>query len=142
MEKMRENAPILRFVNQPSLAFKGGIDVTKDSKFEEVIEFENEQANPNDDKEIVYKIKKTVKQTLDNLILTVETKEEMLTPHFDGNSLRISGKDKQVIELYEGCRLVYEENTGYVVPNTRLAKLEAAIESLQKLEKVTTLKEN
>ena len=30
MEKMRENAPILRFVNQPSLAFKGGIDVAKD----------------------------------------------------------------------------------------------------------------
>lgn len=102
------------FVVQPSIKLFGGIRVDKETEFETY----------NDDK--------TVHQTLKNLVLTTELKRES-----EYLEMKSTEDSKLTTELKEGTVIIWSEETGYIVPNYRMVKVEEAIKSLQNVEDIT-----
>ena len=154
MEKMRKNAPLLRFINRPSLAFSGGIEVKKDSEFEEVIEYEfdNGQAEVKDEegnviqeaKEATVITVKNVTQVLKDLVLTTTVKEKQVFPIEVGSELRpvtIEEESVFVVTIPEEARIIYQENEGYILPAGVQTTLEEGIAGLELLKKRTELTE-
>lgn len=102
------------FVVQPSIKLFGGIRVTKETEFETY----------NDDE--------TVHQTLKDLVLTTELKRES-----EYMEMKSTEDSKLVTELKEGTVIIWSEETGYIVPNYRMVKVEEAIESLETVSGIT-----
>lgn len=102
------------FVVQPSVRLFGGVKVTKETEFE------------------TYNDEETVHQTLKDLVLTTE-----LTKESEYNGIKIKEESKLMTEVPEGTILIWGEDTGYIIPNYRMVKVEDAIESLQKIDEIT-----
>ena len=102
------------FVVQPSVKLFGGIRVTKETEFETY----------NDDK--------TVHQTLKNLVLKTEVKRE--SEYLD---MKSKEESKLTTKLKEGAVIIWSDETGYIVPNYNMVKVEEAIEMYNKIKDIT-----
>jgi len=102
------------FVVAPSSKLFGGIKVEKDTEFE----------TWNDDK--------TVHQTLKDLELVTYINKEL-----DYNGIKSKEESKMTTKLPEGIVLVWDEETGYIVPNYRMLKIDEAIEMLKRANDIT-----
>lgn len=102
------------FVVAPSTKLFGGIRVDKETEFETY----------NDDQ--------TVHQILKDLVLTTEVKKES-----EFNGIKSNEDSKLVTELPEGTVIIWGEDTGYIVPNYHMVKVNEAIEAYKKVEDIT-----
>ncbi|MGN1033014.1 MAG: hypothetical protein ACI4PU_06090 [Intestinibacter sp.] len=102
------------YVVQPSTKLFGGIKVTKETAFD----------TWNDDK--------TVHQVFKNGKLTTHIKKET-----DYNGIKSVETSKLVTEVPEGIVLVWDEETGYIIPNYRMVRPEEAIKILENVEGIT-----
>lgn len=102
------------FVVQPSIKTFGGIRVDKETAFETY----------NDDK--------TVHQTMKDLVLTTEIKRES-----EYNGMTMKEESKLETTVPEGTVLIWGEDTGYIVPNYHMVKVEEAIKSLEQVRDIT-----
>lgn len=96
------------FVVNPSTKLFGGVRVNKDTEFETY----------NDDK--------TVHQTMKDLVLVTELKRDS-----EYNGIKMTEESKMTTTVPEGTVLIWGEETGYIVPNYTMVKLEEAIKSLE-----------
>ena len=102
------------FIVSPSVKTFGGIKVNKDTKFE------------------VYNDDQTVHQTMENLVLTTEIKRES-----ELGKLKSKEESKLTTEIPEGTVIVWSEETGYIIPNYTMVKVEEAIDMLTKVNDIT-----
>lgn len=102
------------FVVQPSIKTFGGIRVNKDTEFETY----------NDDK--------TVHQTMKDLVLTTELKKES-----EYNGIKMVEESKLTTTVPEGIVLIWGEDTGYIIPNYHMVKVDEAIKSLEQVRDIT-----
>lgn len=103
------------FIVNPSVKLFGGIRVTKETTFETY----------NDDK--------TVHQTLENLVLRTEVQKKS-----EYNGIKMTEESVLTTEVPEGTVLVWSEETGYIIPNYKMVKVEEAIEALKQIDNITT----
>jgi hypothetical protein len=101
------------FTIKPSLHQYYGRTVTKDMEFDEAT----------DDK--------TVHQTLKNLLLTTEIKKES-----EYNGVKSTEYSRLTQELPEGTILIWNEQTGYILPDREVYKLEDLKEEIKQVEKI------
>lgn len=102
------------FVVQPSTQLFGGLEVTKETKFDTY----------NDDK--------TVHQTMENLILTTEVNKES-----EYKGIKSTEKSVMTTEVPEGTILIWGEQEGYIIPNYKMVRVNEAIESLETVKNIT-----
>jgi len=102
------------FIVNPSVKTFGGIKVTKETEFETY----------NDDK--------TVHQTMKDLILTTE-----ITKESEYNNIKMKETSKLETTVPEGTVLIWGEDTGYIIPNYHMVKVEDAIKSLEQIRDIT-----
>ena len=102
------------FVVNPSIKTFGGIKVTKETNFNTY----------NDDK--------TVHQTMKDLVLVTE-----ITRESEYKGIKVKEESKMTTELLEGMVLVWSEETGYIVPNYTMVKVDEAIASLEQVRDIT-----
>lgn len=102
------------FIIAPSSKLFGGIKVNKETEFE----------TWNDDK--------TVHQTLKDLTLTTVIKKES-----DYNGIKSKEESKMETTLPENIVLVWDEQSGYIIPNYRMVKIDEAIEMLNRANGIT-----
>lgn len=102
------------FVVNPSVKLFGGIKVTKDTEFETY----------NDDK--------TVYQTMKDLVLTTK-----ITKESEYNGIKMQEESKLITTVPEGTVLIWGEDTGYIIPNYTMVKVEDAIKSLEQIKDIT-----
>ena len=102
------------YVVQPSTRLFGGIKVDKDTQFDTY----------NDDK--------TVHQVFRNGKLTTHIKKET-----DYNGIKSVETSKLVTEVPEGIVLVWDEETGYIIPNYHMVRPEEAVKILENIEGIT-----
>lgn len=101
------------FTIKPSLRQYYGRTVTKDMKFDE------------------YTDDKTIHQTLKNLILTTEINKES---EYEG----IKSVEKSILtqELPEGTILIWNELSGYILPDRQVYKLKDLKEEIKQIEEI------
>lgn len=102
------------YVVAPSTKLFGGLEVTKDTKFDTY----------NDDK--------TVHQTMENLILTTEVNKES-----EYKGIKSTEKSVMTTEVPEGTVLIWGEKEGYIVPNLHMVRVQEAIDGLEKVKDIT-----
>ena len=102
------------YVVQPSTKLFGGIKIDKNTEFE------------------VYNDDQTVHQTMKNLVLTTE-----LTKESEYAGIKSKEESKLVTEVPEGIVLVWDEETGYIIPNYHMVRPEEAIKILENVEGIT-----
>ena len=102
------------FIVRPSVHLFGGIKVTKDTEFD----------TWNDDK--------TVHQTLKDLVLTTE-----ITKGYEVKELKVKEHSTLETTLVEGVILIYSEESGYVISEYPMVKIEEAIEALERANGIT-----
>ena len=101
-----------RFIIHPSIRLFGGVQVDKDTEF------------------VTHNEDKTVKQTLKNMVLTTKISKT------HGDQYKSTETSKMVQEIPEGTFLIWGEDTGYIIPNYRMARISEAIDSLIMLKGV------
>lgn len=102
------------YVVQPSTRLFGGIKVDKDTQFDTY----------NDDK--------TVHQVFRNGKLTTHIKKET-----EYNGIKSVETSKLVTEVPEGIVLIWDEETGYIIPNYHMVRPEEAVKMLENIEGIT-----
>ena len=102
------------YVVQPSTRLFGGIKVDKNTQFDTY----------NDDK--------TVHQVFRNGKLTTHIKKET-----EYNGIKSVETSKLVTEVPEGIVLVWDEQTGYIIPNYHMVRPEEAVKILENIEGIT-----
>ena len=102
------------FVVNPSVKLFGGVKVTKETEFE----------TWNDDK--------TVHQTFKNLKLTTKIRKKS-----EYNGMKMKEESKLETTVPEGTVLIWGEDTGYIVPNYVMVKVDEAIASLEQVKDIT-----
>lgn len=102
------------FVVAPSTKLFGGVRVDKETEFE------------------TWNDEGTVHQTLKDLVLVTEVKKES-----EFGDIKSSEESKLITELPEGTVLIWGEDTGYIVPNYHMVKVEEAIEGYEQIEDIT-----
>lgn len=102
------------FIVQPSIRTFGGIRVTKETKFE------------------VWNDDQTVHQIFKNRKLTTHIKKE--SEYMGIKSVETSNL---ISEVPEGTILIWSEETGYIIPNYNMVKVEEAIDMLDKVKDIT-----
>lgn len=106
------------FIISPSTKLFGGIRVTKETEFKDV-----------------YNEDKSVKQSLKDLILTTEIINKVREDY--NGAVKTTENSKLVQEIPEGLILIYGEDTGYIIPPYKMAKVTEAIDVLSKIEEIT-----
>lgn len=101
------------FTIKPSLKQYYGRTVTKEMEFDE------------------YTDDKTVHQTLKDLIFTTEINKES-----EYNGVKSSEKSILTQELPEGTILIWDENTGYILPDRQVYKLKDLKEEISQIEDI------
>lgn len=101
------------FTIKPSLKQYYGRTVTKEMEFDE------------------YTDDKTVHQTLKDLIFTTEINKES-----EYNGVKSSEKSILTQELPEGTILIWDENTGYILPDRQVYKLKDLKEEIKQIEDI------
>ena len=101
------------FTMQPELKQYYGRTITKDTEFDE------------------YTDDTTIHQTLKNLVLTTEINRES---EFSG----IKSTEHSVLtqELPEGTVLIWQEQTGYIIPNKRFYKLKDLEKEISQIKEI------
>lgn len=102
------------YVVQPSTRLFGGIKVDKDTEFD------------------VYNDDQTVHQTMKGLVLTTE-----LTKESEYAGIKSKEESKLVTEVPEGTVIVWDEETGYIIPNYHMVRPEEAVKMLENIEGIT-----
>lgn len=102
------------FVVNPSTKLFGGIRVTKDTDFET----ETEDG--------------TIKQKVKDLKLTTTVKKES-----EYGDFKNSEEGTTTTTFPEGTVLIWGDDTGYIIPNYHMVKVEDAIASLENLLDIT-----
>lgn len=102
------------FIVNPSTKLFGGVIVTKDTEFET----QNEEG--------------TVKQKVKDLTLTTTVKKESEYGDFKNTE-----EGTTTTTMPEGTVLIWGDDTGYIIPNYTMVKVEDAIASLENLLDVT-----
>ena len=101
------------FIITPSLRQYYGRTVTKDMTFDE------------------YTDDKTVHQTLKDLVLTTEINKES-----EYNGIKSTEKSILTQELPEGTILIWNEVTGYILPDRQVYKLKDLKEEIAQIEEI------
>lgn len=102
------------FIVNPSTKLFGGVIVTKDTEFETQTE------------------DGSVKQIVKDLTLTTTVKKETEYGDFKNTE-----EGTTTTEMPEGTILVWGDDTGYIIPNYTMVKVEDAIASLENLLDIT-----
>lgn len=102
------------FVVNPSTKLFGGVIVTKDTEFETQTE------------------DGTIKQKVKDLTLTTTVKKES-----EYGDYKNTEEGTTTTTMPEGTILIWGEDTGYIIPNYTMVKVEDAIASLETLLDVT-----
>ena len=102
------------FVVNPSTKLFGGVIVTKDTEFETQTE------------------DGTIKQKVKDLTLTTTVKKES-----EYGDYKNTEEGTTTTTMPEGTILIWGEDTGYIIPNYHMVKVEDAIASLETLLDVT-----
>lgn len=107
------------YMLMPNVKTFGGIKVKKDTHFD------------------VYNDDQTVHQILDNLVLTTEINRES-----EYAGMKIKDNSKLSTELPEDTVIIWNEDTGYVVPERQMVRPEEAIKLLNfALETTSSIEE-
>ena len=102
------------FVVKPSVKLFGGIKVNKETEFD------------------VYNDDKSVHQTMKDLKLITEVSRES-----EYNGIKSKEESKLTTEIPEGTVIIWGEDTGYIIPNYHMVKVEDAIKSLEQIKDIT-----
>lgn len=102
------------FVVKPSTKTFGGIRVNKETEFE------------------TYNEDKTVHQTMKDLVLTTEIIKES-----EYAGIKSKEESKLITEVPEGTVIIWDEETGYIVPNYVMVRPEEAVDMLKQVEDIT-----
>lgn len=102
------------FVVKPSVKLFGGIKVNKETEFD------------------VYNDDKSIHQTMKDLKLTTEVSRES-----EYNGIKSKEESKLTTEILEGTVIIWGEDTGYIIPNYHMVKVEDAIKSLEQIKDIT-----
>lgn len=102
------------FVVKPSVKLFGGIKVNKETEFD------------------VYNDDKSVHQTMKDLKLITEVSRES-----EYNGIKSKEESKLTTEIPEGTVIIWGEDTGYIIPNYHMVKVEDAIKSLEQIQDIT-----
>lgn len=102
------------FVVKPSVKLFGGIKVDKETEFD------------------VYNDDKSVHQTMKDLKLITEVSRES-----EYNGIKSKEESKLTTEIPEGTVIIWGEDTGYIIPNYHMVKVEDAIKSLEQIKDIT-----
>lgn len=102
------------FVVKPSVKLFGGIKVNKETEFD------------------VYNDDKSIHQTMKDLKLTTEVSRES-----EYNGIKSKEESKLTTEIPEGTVIIWGEDTGYIIPNYHMVKVEDAIKSLEQIKDIT-----
>lgn len=102
------------FVVKPSVKLFGGIKVDKETEFD------------------VYNDDKSIHQTMKDLKLITEVSRES-----EYNGIKSKEESKLTTDIPEGTVIIWGEDTGYIIPNYHMVKVEDAIKSLEQIKDIT-----
>ncbi len=102
------------YVVHPSIKLFGGVKVTKETDFD------------------IYNDDKSVHQVLKDLKLVTE-----ITRESEYNGIKSKEESKLTTEIPEGTVIIWGEDTGYIIPNYNMVKVEDAIKALEQIKDIT-----